>query len=309
IYSAVGFLYDAIMTTGEEIRCFWGQKITGAAILFWLNKYMSILFLVWALATFLTISDEVCAPSSLGSNETTYILTSPEVQPFTFTAIRVYALRRSLTLCAITAVLSLVPFGINIAKFGFGFNGGNFFLFGCAEIDSVPLGLSQKFVIVARSCSIAADCLAIGVTWFTLGLPYTTRRGGVLNGSLASVLLVDGTIYFLILAVLNALHLAFTLLSIAVDAQSLSVVTVFTVPLSAILVSRFLLHLQSASLRAMGSLPSSQMSSLHPDRSLVFERVVGSLGASIAAEDYLEEDYDYGDDGERAEEPTQRSRE
>ncbi|TBU21405.1 hypothetical protein BD311DRAFT_734448 [Dichomitus squalens] len=86
--------------------------------------------------------------------------------------------------------------------------------------------------------------------------------------------------------------------------------TSFATPnmLSAILVSRFLLHLQSASLRAVSSIPSSQISSLHLHRSLVFERIVGSLGASITVEDYLIDDYDDGDDGERAEEPTQTLR-
>ncbi|TBU21648.1 hypothetical protein BD311DRAFT_677895, partial [Dichomitus squalens] len=114
------------------------------------------------------------------------------------------------------------------------------------------------------------------------------------------------------LAVLNSLRLAFTMLSPTVDGSQPSypsVVSHFTIPLSAILVSRFLLHLQSASLRAVGSIPSSQISSLHLDRSLVFERVVGSLGASISAEDYLKEDYGDGDDEERADEPTPASRE
>ncbi|EJF61357.1 hypothetical protein DICSQDRAFT_35794, partial [Dichomitus squalens LYAD-421 SS1] len=50
IYPAAVFLYDTIITTGEEIRCFWGRKITGAVILFWLNKYMTMLVLVWGLA-------------------------------------------------------------------------------------------------------------------------------------------------------------------------------------------------------------------------------------------------------------------
>ncbi|TBU36907.1 hypothetical protein BD309DRAFT_838670, partial [Dichomitus squalens] len=60
------FFYDSIITTAEEIRCFWGRKITGAAILFWLNKYMSILCLVWTFATFLNISDKVRIPPLLG---------------------------------------------------------------------------------------------------------------------------------------------------------------------------------------------------------------------------------------------------
>ena len=40
------FLYDAIITTGEDVRCFWGRKVAGAAILFWLNKYVTSLPLV-----------------------------------------------------------------------------------------------------------------------------------------------------------------------------------------------------------------------------------------------------------------------
>ena len=59
--------------------------------------------------------------------------------------------------------------------------------------------------------------------------------------------------------------------------------------LSTILIARFLLHLQSASLRAVGSVPSSQVSSMHLNESMI-ERVVGSLGASIAVDDHLEQD-------------------
>ncbi|EJF61331.1 hypothetical protein DICSQDRAFT_60505, partial [Dichomitus squalens LYAD-421 SS1] len=60
------FLYDSMITTGEEIRCFWGRKITGAAILFWLNKYMTALYLVWDLATALSISNKARTPLLLG---------------------------------------------------------------------------------------------------------------------------------------------------------------------------------------------------------------------------------------------------
>ncbi|TBU36906.1 hypothetical protein BD309DRAFT_837832, partial [Dichomitus squalens] len=58
--------------------------------------------------------------------------------------IRVYALGRSLTLCAITAVLSLVPTGINFVHFRFGLTGKNIFPFGCTGFDNAPMGLSQK---------------------------------------------------------------------------------------------------------------------------------------------------------------------
>lgn len=48
-------------------------------------------------------------------------------------------------------------------------------------------------VVISRSCMIAADCIAVGVTWFTL-----SRRGGLghadamLKGTISNVLLIDG---------------------------------------------------------------------------------------------------------------------
>ena len=57
------FLYDAIIITGEEIRCFWGRKLTGAAVLFWLNKYMTAFYLAGIFAKVFVTSDEVSTAS------------------------------------------------------------------------------------------------------------------------------------------------------------------------------------------------------------------------------------------------------
>ena len=65
--------------------------------------------------------------------------------------------------------------------------------------------------------------------------------------------------------------------------------------LSAVLISRFLLHLQSASLRAAGSMPSFHASTTYLDDEMFSERVVGSLGAFITFEDFV--DQDGGSDG------------
>ena len=51
--------YDLLITTGEEVRCFWGRRVTGAAILFWLNKYMAILDSALYLGTYILSSDTV----------------------------------------------------------------------------------------------------------------------------------------------------------------------------------------------------------------------------------------------------------
>ena len=64
--------------------------------------------------------------------------------------------------------------------------------------------------------------------------------------------------------------------------------------------SRFILRLQSANISAVGSTTSTQnLSSV--GGSVVFERVVGSLGAPISPDDYVregEDDWNEGGEGE-----------
>lgn len=51
----------------------------------------------------------------------------------------------------------------------------------------------------------------------------------------------------------------------------------------------------------MGSVPSSQAPSVPSDRSIIFERVIGSLGASITLDDYVTQDENLGEDGNMGE--------
>ncbi|KAM5536608.1 hypothetical protein V8D89_009703 [Ganoderma adspersum] len=117
------------------------------------------------------------------------------------------------------------------------------------------------------------------------------------RGTIANVLLWDGFIYFLILTALDTLHLILTMLSLSeltgVQDNS-SYITIFTGPLTVILVSRFILRLQSANLRGIGA-ASSRGQTTSNDGSLVFERVIGSLGASISPSDYFQAEGDHDD--------------
>ena len=72
--------------------------------------------------------------------------------------------------------------------------------------------------------------------------------------------------------------------------------TTVTSSLTAIIVSRFILHLQSANLRATDAASSQGQTTSH-DGSLVFERVVGSLAASISPDDYFKTEEDHDDSG------------
>ncbi|TBU22619.1 hypothetical protein BD311DRAFT_675720 [Dichomitus squalens] len=298
MFNVAVFLYDIIITTGEEIRCFWGRKVTGAAILFWMNKYMTILFLAWNFGSEFAPSNEVsmCAVSAKGGVTVDAFLF---LIPAAFTAIRVHALRRSFFLSSIAFAMSMVPAGVNIATFWFGVTGKIICPIGCTQFNNTSVALSKTFGIISRSCLVIAHCLAIGATWFTLVRPRDICHGVVLKRSLSSVFLTDGTVYFLTFVVLNCLQLIYTLLSPDVLAlKNTSAMANFVVPLSAVLVSRFLLHLQSASLRAVGSVASSQALSAYFDGFTSFERVAGSLGASIRPEDYLAQEGEWGEGAE-----------
>ncbi|KAI1791857.1 hypothetical protein LXA43DRAFT_381020 [Ganoderma leucocontextum] len=93
-------------------------------------------------------------------------------------------------------------------------------------------------------------------------------------------MLRDGILYFLVLLSLNVLHLAFTLS--ATFGHLISNIAIFEDQITAVLVSRFLLDLQTANQR---SLKLSTNDPLHLSTgtfdgggSVAFARVVGSLG-------------------------------
>ncbi|KAM5541392.1 hypothetical protein V8D89_004946 [Ganoderma adspersum] len=193
-----------------------------------------------------------------------------------------------------------MPVVVNLIAVHYGVNGENVPFAGCVEVDLMSPTLGKRLTIASRVGLIAADSLLILITWFSLSRNGTKLGLTFRTATLAEVLLRDGTIYFVVLVVLNVLHLAFSLISVAVPALEItSDMTAFTDPLTAILVQRFLIHLQSANHRAL-DLDSSQMgTAVQQSKSLVFNRVMGSLGGSIPPEDFLgpsDDDVDWVED-------------
>ena len=57
--NAVIVLYDFALTTGDEVRLFWGRRFTGATALFLLNKWVNVLYFLFAVAGYFEMSDAV----------------------------------------------------------------------------------------------------------------------------------------------------------------------------------------------------------------------------------------------------------
>ncbi|KAI0750306.1 hypothetical protein C8Q80DRAFT_1353562 [Daedaleopsis nitida] len=286
-------LYEYFITLTQEVELFWRSGLNGAALLFYMNRYFYLVRQTAILVTsFISMSDGVV----------------PAV-PIVFSALRAFALSRSALIGIIVFLLSSVTIGMNMSLFRFGITGENVPIIGCQSFISASPLVFRKVTahtaklfmniahfpvsIISRTCLMAADILLVYITWKNL-----RRRGsslselnGIATKTFTGVLLRDGTIYFAVLFTLNALHLTLTLLSeLDISLENISIVTFFTDPfvasLTMILVSRFLLDLQAAERKAVGLTSSTNLYSTRSYKSsLVFERVVGSIGSVIVSEE------------------------
>ncbi|RDX49163.1 hypothetical protein OH76DRAFT_1483372 [Lentinus brumalis] len=114
---------------------------------------------------------------------------------------------------------------------------------------SFPSDKNGTVTIISRVPLIAADIILIYITWTTLrGSATLTDIHKFRRLTLSDVLFRGGTIYFVILFIMNILHLIFSATAVAEEgsASGYSLITQFTAPITAILISRFLLELQEA---------------------------------------------------------------
>ncbi|KAI0712942.1 hypothetical protein C8T65DRAFT_695143 [Cerioporus squamosus] len=233
--TVVVFIFDVLITFDRDVACFWNSKWTGASLLFFANKWISITLYLISLVEFASFHSDKFVPGAVGSN---------------------------------------------LVVYGYHLSGGNFPPFGCLETDGISAALSFRFavqcqpltpptlsviqqsqyakrtlihgtavVILSRVPLIAADILLIYITWTKLsswaalrGIRFSKRL------SLSDILFHGGTIYFIVLFAMNVLHLVFTATAVAGDGSGgESIIPMFTGPITAVLISHFLLALQEAS--------------------------------------------------------------
>ncbi|KAI0676158.1 hypothetical protein C8Q78DRAFT_1008323 [Trametes maxima] len=284
-------LYEYFVTFDLEVAYFWGRKVTGATVLFFCNRYLPLIVNVVSLVGLAPLTARGCDVMVHLSP----MLDILQYIPWAiFAGLRVFALGgRHWLLPLVVLLLSLVPVGINL-YFYTTLRSINDPIFGCEASRDIPPALARRNTIASRSCLMAADLLVILMTWHAMHGSRKLNREVLGRPSFAETLLRDGTIYFVwvlaslvredyrltslrTLLILNALHLTFTLLPLINGSLSpVSYVTLFTEPITAVLVSRFLLNLQAVNQRAVDV--NSTM--LHGG-TIDFERVVGSLGGSL----------------------------
>ncbi|KAH9924995.1 uncharacterized protein BXZ73DRAFT_103371 [Epithele typhae] len=304
---AVMIVYEYLITLPSEIFLYWPslRKATGAVSLFMINRYLSLGYYVYDLwFTFNTPTTKivstalpVCIRNFAHDFKPQEALVTAYFQAIlsiciylpwaAFAGLRIYAISRNLIVSILIFLLSAAPFAINMA-----FNIPTLFAeqlgpdYWATGASSILTALPCRLGIVSRGALIVADVLTVAATWYNL---WHTRsliaREEREAQTLSSILLRDGTIYFITLVLLNSLHLALTLASVGTSlAGRASFINSFTEPITTVLISRFLLNLQAANKRIVGetsTATSDGRAAAAPAGTLVFQRVVGSMGASL----------------------------
>ncbi|KAI0794749.1 hypothetical protein C8Q74DRAFT_1436582 [Fomes fomentarius] len=272
--SAIGtdISYGTIQTciSDREINLFWQTKITGASMLFFVNRYLTLVVSVYWFPWWDFSTDYKYVPWAL------------------FSALRVYALRdKAMPLSILVFLLSSTTCITAVIYLPF------FHVFStpypviCDIIVTVSMVAQQIYsvAIISRATLIIADVLVLVITWRATYQSYKDQGQSL---SLTYILLRDGNLYFLSQLILNTFYFIslFTLVETLEGSSVNALAGMICEPLTSILVSRFLLDLQEAHQHSQHQHGLSSMSSIQG-----MDRVIGSLGSNLDAPGEGESDH------------------
>ncbi|KAI9068939.1 hypothetical protein FKP32DRAFT_1527081, partial [Trametes sanguinea] len=164
-------LYEHAITFDDEFELFWKGKASSASVMFFLNRYLTLLGYLTSLpGTYHSIQSDIVKASSPA-----------------FSSLRVYALSdRKIWLAALVFLLLMGPVGVNLVcdhdtRI---IAGRAVYLLGADNILAVT--------IISRSCAIAADLLVVMVTWWKTRKSIKLYRQANLKTTYGSLILRDG---------------------------------------------------------------------------------------------------------------------
>ncbi|RPD56999.1 hypothetical protein L227DRAFT_578417 [Lentinus tigrinus ALCF2SS1-6] len=209
-----------------------------------------------------------------------------------FAGMRALALTRNRALSAIILVFSLAPPIVNFTQQGLGAGATAEPIFGCSAYFNTTLTGAVICTVVSRAGAIIGDFLLVAITWRKLARGSIRTELAKHQGSLASIMMWNGVLYFSVLFILNVLHLSITLSSLIGNPNGgISYVTDFTDPMTAILIWRFLFDLQQASLQdvnldSSGDLGSHTTASYVTSLNFAQAMGMGAMGSVVVPDGF-----------------------
>ncbi|KAI0659997.1 hypothetical protein C8Q70DRAFT_1053251 [Cubamyces menziesii] len=237
--------HEYFITLDSEVRLIWRRRITGASILFFLNRYIMIFDNVITLASYPARTDTGYVCAALGWMDVVLNLL-PYFIWNAFSTMRVYAISgRDWRIASVVCLLMIGPIASNVYNIPF------------EKPDNMPPPYNCQFdnALTLQTHNIipliAGDAIVLIVTWWkTYRLKKAADEARV-KMSIVDMLLRDGTMYFGTMVVLNVLHI---MVNYVVKVSFLGdVVDVLT----SILVSRFIMNLRNIDAKDTGQITRS----------------------------------------------------
>ncbi|KAM5545061.1 hypothetical protein V8D89_001172 [Ganoderma adspersum] len=209
------------------------SKITGSLLVYAFSRYALLINGLLVIASSFPTSNLGCTANMWAQTVIPGILGTMPVSAFS--ALRAYALsNRNIWLTAMIILLALAPPVVLILWVGFKPSQSPWFSHGPPIVS-----------VVFRGSQFAAELLVIGITWWYTYQSYRIRRSVDLGRTLGSLLLYNGSLYFLFLAALYIVDVILRTASVPVKVfQAVNFMTLFYDSITSILICRFMLSLR-----------------------------------------------------------------
>ncbi|KAI1784400.1 hypothetical protein LXA43DRAFT_1101438 [Ganoderma leucocontextum] len=271
VYSIL--IYDWLLCLGQEVRFIWNwrSKVTSSSLVYALSRYAMLIEFLLAVATAYPMSDllivvdwveiHLCSHPLPHNSCRANVWTQAALEILgtiafsTFSALRAYALsNRNMWLSAIIILLALPSMVMNTSI--------QLRLVDLAIPDALSQVCSTASILVGstnhpaiiilssvnvvwRGSQLAAELLVVGITWWYSYQSYRIRKGINLGKTISSLLIYNGSLYFLFLATLYVLEIIFATASVADTVSTAAVfLEIFYDPITSILMCRFMLELR-----------------------------------------------------------------
>ncbi|KZT07019.1 uncharacterized protein LAESUDRAFT_812368 [Laetiporus sulphureus 93-53] len=274
--------YDYFLTFSKETRCIWSRKLSGATLLFFVNRYLTLLYRIVMLIDILpwrsqsqTSGPESCTGVQRIAEALTICL---QLNMAVFTSLRMYAIwDKNCKIFIGVLLLGILPAVENLYYYT------RIVpvvlvrpLIGCGVYIYVYPRANDIVSIFNCIFAIASDAVVLTLTSVKTIEIRRTSSQAFKKCRLVALIERDGTIYFLMLLILNAVNLA------AVEFRAFGCLPALTEALSSILISRFILNMRSVCLSSNGQLDSSNLLAESQLSDLYFSHLVtGNLNSPL----------------------------